>query len=76
MHTNVLKQSRVVIIFNLNLMIEILITRKFCSENISRIGECVNNYRKQKLIMAPGSEPDAVKELTRIIEPYVYGNLI
>ena len=38
------------------------------------LGECINNYRKQKLIMAPGSEPESVKELTKIIAPYVYGN--
>lgn len=37
------------------------------------MGDCINNYRKQKLVMAPGSEPDTVKELIRIIEPYVYG---
>jgi len=39
------------------------------------MGECVNNYRKQKLIMAPGSEPESVKELAKIIEPFVHGSL-
>ena len=45
----------------------------FFKESLNQLGECINKYRKQKLVMAPGSEPDAVRELMQIIGPYVYG---
>jgi hypothetical protein len=41
--------------------------------DLVKFGECISRHRKQKLIMAPGSEPDAVKKLTEKIEPFVYG---
>ncbi len=38
-----------------------------------KVGDCITKYRKQKLVMAPGSEPDTVKELLVLLEPHVYG---
>lgn len=45
------------------------------SGNLAELGTCISNYRKQKLVMAPGSEPDTVQELIRLLEPFVYGKL-
>jgi fucokinase len=43
--------------------------------DIAGLGECVTNYRGQKLVMAPGSEPDTVKELMVKLGPFVYGRI-
>jgi len=40
---------------------------------LNEFGKCINNYRKQKLIMAPGSQPDSVEKLLTLIEPFVEG---
>ena len=43
--------------------------------NLVELGTCISNYRKQKLVMAPGSEPDTVQELIAVLDPLVYGML-
>ncbi len=43
--------------------------------DMTGLGECVTNYRGQKLVMAPGSEPDTVKELMVKLGPFVYGRI-
>jgi len=46
---------------------------KFCSGDLAALGACINCHRKNKLIMAPGSEPKNVVSLMEKIEPLVYG---
>ena len=41
--------------------------------DLTGIGNCINKYRKQKLIMAPGSEPDTVVRIFGLLEPFVSG---
>lgn len=38
------------------------------------LGDCINNFRRQKLVMAPGSEPETVQKLISLLEPFVYGS--
>ena len=58
---------------NESLSYSILLVEQLLTTGSSCIGGHLN---KTDAIMAPGSESNAVKELTRIIEPYFYGNLI
>lgn len=41
--------------------------------NLEQLGACINCHRRNKLIMAPESEPKEVKKLISALEPYVYG---
>jgi len=41
--------------------------------DLAALGACINCHRKNKLIMAPGSEPKIVVSLMEKIEPLVYG---
>jgi len=43
------------------------------SSDLALLGECVTSYRAQKLVMAPGSEPDTVRELIVKLQPFVHG---
>nr|XP_058947524.1 L-fucose kinase-like [Pocillopora verrucosa] len=41
--------------------------------NIEKFGACWTCYRHQKALMAPGSEPKAIKDLLEAVEPLSYG---
>ncbi|KAM7427970.1 hypothetical protein ABFA07_020984 [Porites harrisoni] len=41
--------------------------------NIKKFGECWTCYRHQKSLMAPGSEPEAIKDLMEALKPLSYG---
>ncbi|CAF0975030.1 unnamed protein product [Brachionus calyciflorus] len=43
------------------------------NEDIVEFGKCVDRHRKQKLVMAPGSEPESVVNLIKLLDPLVYG---
>lgn len=41
--------------------------------DVKALGKCLNNYRKQKLTMAPSSEPEHVRRLIKILETRALG---
>ncbi|KAJ7382348.1 hypothetical protein OS493_035625 [Desmophyllum pertusum] len=43
---------------------------------IEKLGACMNRYRKQKCIMAPGTEPDAIREMMEALEPLTLGQTL
>nr|XP_058947533.1 L-fucose kinase-like [Pocillopora verrucosa] len=44
--------------------------------NIEKLGECMNCYRKQKCIMASGTEPKGISEMMKALEPLVLGQTL
>ena len=44
--------------------------------DLDELGKCISLHRKQKLVMAPGSEPDSVQKIFSILEPYASGNFL
>merc|ERR1711920_981049 len=45
----------------------------FRSSDLSRIGACLSTYWSQKRTMAEGSEPRAIAEMRRRLEPHLIG---
>ncbi|XP_077165835.1 L-fucose kinase isoform X3 [Paroedura picta] len=41
--------------------------------NLALLGKCLNTYRLQKKIMAPGCEPLAVQRMMEALQPHVFG---
>uniref|UniRef100_A0A8C5R7Z4 L-fucose kinase n=1 Tax=Leptobrachium leishanense TaxID=445787 RepID=A0A8C5R7Z4_9ANUR len=50
-----------------------LCAQAFGTGNLSRLGDCLNQYWLQKKCMAPGCEPLAVRRIMDTLEPYVHG---
>ncbi|XP_068724220.1 L-fucose kinase-like [Montipora capricornis] len=44
--------------------------------NIEKFGACMSCYRKQKSIMAPGTEPDSIHEVMEALDPLVLGQTL
>ncbi|XP_073233472.1 L-fucose kinase-like [Porites lutea] len=44
--------------------------------NVEKLGACMNCYRKQKCIMAPGTEPDAIRDMMEALDPFVLGQTL
>ncbi|EDO39170.1 predicted protein [Nematostella vectensis] len=44
--------------------------------DLEDLGKCVYNYREQKKIIAPGTEPDVIKDMMELIAPYAYGQCL
>lgn len=44
--------------------------------DIEKLGACISCYRKQKCIMAPGTEPDSIHEVMEAIDPLVLGQTL
>lgn len=41
--------------------------------DLEAMGKCISLHRKQKLVMAPGSEPESVQKIFDILEPHASG---
>ncbi|CAH3175669.1 unnamed protein product, partial [Porites lobata] len=44
--------------------------------NVEKLGACMNCYRKQKCVMAPGTEPDAIRDMMEALDPFVLGQTL
>ncbi|CAH3175671.1 unnamed protein product [Porites lobata] len=44
--------------------------------NVEKLGACMNCYRKQKCIMAPGTEPDGIRDMMEALNPFVLGQTL
>nr|XP_039262133.1 L-fucose kinase-like [Styela clava]XP_039262134.1 L-fucose kinase-like [Styela clava] len=48
----------------------------FLKGDIGAVGECINEYWKQKKIMAPGCEPASCTEIMKVLQPYSLGQTL